>query len=56
MPAHSSTIPLPALQATVGVALGAIRQEQGKKPCIYFLQGRCAKGSLCPFLHDEVSE
>ncbi len=31
-----------------------LREQQGQQDCIFFLQGRCSKGSLCPFRHDEV--
>lgn len=31
-----------------------VREQQAQQDCFYFLQGRCAKGSLCPFRHDEV--
>ena len=31
-----------------------MREQQAQQDCFYFLQGRCAKGSLCPFKHDEV--
>lgn len=31
-----------------------MREQQAQQDCFYFLQGRCSKGSLCPFKHDEV--
>lgn len=31
-----------------------MRQAQGQQDCIFFLGGRCAKGSLCPYKHDAV--
>lgn len=36
--------------------IGSVRQEQAKVDCLFFKQGRCIKGSLCPFRHDQVRE
>lgn len=44
--------PPPLLQAKVGSV--NVREQQAQQDCFYFLQGRCSKGSLCPFKHDEV--
>lgn len=45
---------LPGLQSKLVSMSQNLRQEQAQKDCIFFLQGRCSKGSLCPFRHDAV--
>ena len=35
-------------------AITQMRQQQSTQDCLYFLSGRCTKGSLCAFRHDEV--
>lgn len=40
---------------TVQSKIAGVRQEQSQIDCIFFKQGRCSKGSLCPFRHDSVS-
>ena len=41
---------LPFLQSKIT----GFRQQQGQQDCLFFLQGRCTKGSLCPYRHDPV--
>ena len=40
--------------ALLQTKIGAYKVVQAQQDCVFFLQGMCKKGSLCPYRHDPV--